>query len=119
MTDRRPAPVGPYTAVVRAGDWLAVSGQIGVRDGALVAGGTIEELRQAVANLVVLLQAERASLADVVKTTLYLRHLGDYALVNEAYVECFEGHRPARTTVGVAELPLGALVEIDAWAFVG
>jgi len=111
-------PVGPYTPVVRAGDWLVVSGQVGIVDGALVGGGLDGELRQAIANLSGLLEGEGASLTDVVKTTVFLRHLGsDYAAMNAAYAECFGDHRPARSAIGVAELPLGALVEVEAWAF--
>mgnify|MGYP001458512851 CR=1 FL=1 len=113
-------PVGPYTPIVRAGEWLVVSGQVGIRDGALVPGGMEAELRQAVANLAGLLEQEGASLADVVKTTVFLRHLGeDYVRMNEVYVELFGDHRPARSAIGVAELPLGALVEVEAWARVG
>ena len=113
-------PVGPYTPIVRAGDWLVVSGQVGIVDGQLVGGGLEGELRQAVANLEALLAGEGASLGDVTKTTVFLRHLGgDYARMNEVYVELFGDHRPARSAVGVAELPLGALVEVEAWAHVG
>jgi 2-iminobutanoate/2-iminopropanoate deaminase len=113
-------PVGPYTPIVRAGDWLVASGQIGLADGKLVNGGTTAELRQAIANLEGLLAGEGARLDQVVKTTVFLRHLGaDYAAMNEAYLECFGGHRPARSAIGVAELPLGALVEVEAWAYVG
>lgn len=113
-------PVGPYTPIVRAGDWLVVSGQVGLADGGLVTGGMEAELRQAIANLSALLQGEGASLADVTKTTVFLRHLGaDYARMNEVYVELFGEHRPARSAVGVAELPIGALVEVEAWAHVG
>ena len=113
-------PVGPYTPVVRAGGFLIVSGQVGIADGQLVRGGLEGELRQAVANLAGLLEAEGASLADVVKTTVFLRHLAsDYARMNEVYVELFGDHRPARSAIGVAELPLGALVELEAWAHVG
>lgn len=111
-------PVGPYTPMVRAGDWLISSGQVGLRDGALVGGGVDGELRQAIANLEGLLVAAGATLTDVVKTTVFLRHMSDYLPMNEAYIECFGDHRPARSAVGVAELPLGALVEIEAWAFV-
>ena len=110
--------MGPYTPLVRAGDWLAVSGQVGVRDGSLVTGGMQAELRQALANLAALLEAEGSSLADVVKTTVFLRHIDDYAAMNETYVEAFADHRPARAAVAVAGLPLGALVEVEAWAFV-
>lgn len=113
-------PVGPYTPIVRAGDWLVVSGQVGILDGKLVSGGMEGELRQAIANLTALLASEGASLADVTKTTVFLRHLGgDYARMNEVYVELFGDHRPARSAIGVAELPLGALVEVEAWAHVG
>jgi 2-iminobutanoate/2-iminopropanoate deaminase len=113
-------PVGPYTPIVRAGDWLVVSGQVGIADGKLVGGGLEGELRQAIANLEGLLGSEGASLADVTKTTVFLKHLGgDYARMNEVYVELFGDHRPARAAIGVAELPLGALVEVEAWAYVG
>ena len=109
--------VGPYTPVMRAGDWLVVSGQIGVRDGALVTGGMQAELRQALDNLRAILEGEGASLADVVKTTVYLRHIDDYAAMNETYIDVFGDHRPARSAVAVAALPIGALVEVEAWAF--
>jgi len=113
-------PVGPYTPIVRAGDWLVVSGQIGIVEGKLVPGGLGGELRQAVANLAGLLESAGASLQDVTKTTVFLRHLAsDYTRMNEVYVELFDEPRPARSAVGVAELPLGALVEVEAWAHVG
>ena len=82
-------PVGPYTPIVRAGDWLVVSGQIGLRDGALVDGGVQAEARQALANMAALLEREGASLKDVVKTTNFLHHISDYAMVNDLYVEAF------------------------------
>ncbi len=109
-------PVGPYSPVVRAGEWLVVSGQIGLENGAMVTGGVQAELRQALANLARLLAKEGASLTDVVKTTVFLRHIDDYAPMNQAYSEVFGDHRPARSAIGVAGLPLGALVEVEAWA---
>jgi 2-iminobutanoate/2-iminopropanoate deaminase len=113
-------PVGPYSPVVRAGDWLVSSGQVGLgSDGTLVDGGVAAEARQALENLRGLLEGEGASLASVVKTTVFLRHISDFPLLNEVYAEIFGDHRPARSTVGVAALPLGALVEIEAWAWVG
>ena len=112
-------PVGPYTPVVRAGDWLIVSGQVGLADGKLVAGGLEGELRQAIRNLDGHLKANGATLTDVVKTTVFLRHMSDYALMNEVYIDEFGDHRPARSAIGVAELPIGALVEVEAWAFTG
>ncbi|MDQ6927725.1 MAG: Rid family hydrolase [Actinomycetota bacterium] len=111
-------PVGPYTPLVRAGEWLVASGQIALVDGSLVDGGTAVQVRQAVANLGELLGAEGASLADVVKTTVFLRHISDYAAMNSAYTEAFGEHRPARSAVAVAALPLDALVEIEAWAYI-
>ena len=111
-----PTPQGPYTPVVRAGDWLVVSGQVGMDGGKLVSGDTVDQLRQAIANLRTLLEANGATLEHVVKTTVFLRHMSDFPRMNEAYVECFGDHRPARSTIGVAELPLNALVEIEAWA---
>lgn len=112
-------PVGPYTPVVRAGGWLVVSGQIGLRDGSLVAGGVPEQLTQAIANLSSLLEAEGATLADVAKATVFLADIADYAAMNETYVAAFGDHRPARSAVAVAALPLGAAVEIEAWAWTG
>ena len=112
-------PIGPYTPIVRAGDLLICSGQVGLVDGAVVPGGVAAETRQAIANIEALLVTEGASLTDVVKTTVFLRHMRDYPIMNEVYVECFGDHRPARSTVAVVELPAVALVEIEAWAHVG
>ena len=115
-----PKPVGAYTPVVRAGDWLIVSGQVGIgANGQMVQGGTAGELRQAIANLAAQLATKGARLDQVAKTTVFLRHMSDYAQMNEVYIEGFGDHRPARSAVGVAELPIGALVEIEAWAWVG
>lgn len=111
-----PSPVGPYSPVVRAGEWLICSGQLGLRDGALVEGGTGAQVVQAMANLAALLAEEGASLADVVKTTVFLTEMADYAEMNEAYMAALAGHRPARSAVAVAGLPLGALAEVEAWA---
>lgn len=117
MSEQPAKPVGPYTPVVRAGEWVVVSGQVGIADGKLVSGGFEAELRQALANLRAQLESAGSSMDAVVKTTVFLRHMGDYAKMNSIYVEAFGDHRPARSAVGVADLPLGALVEIEAWAF--
>jgi 2-iminobutanoate/2-iminopropanoate deaminase len=119
MTTPPARPVGPYTPIVRAGDWLIVSGQVGLRDGALVAGGVAAELEQAIANLAGHLASEGAALHDVVKTTIFLTDIADYAIMNETYIAAFGDHRPARSAVAVAGLPVGARVEVEAWAFVG
>ncbi len=109
-------PVGPYSPVVRAGEWLVCSGQVGLRDGALVEGGVRAEGHQALANLRELLEGEGASLAHVVKTTVFLTDPADFGPMNAVYAEAFGDHRPARSTVVVAALPLGATFEIEAWA---
>jgi 2-iminobutanoate/2-iminopropanoate deaminase len=96
---------------------LIVSGQLGLVDGGVVHGGVEAEVRQALANMAALLEGEGASLASVAKTTVFLRHMSDYAPMNQAYVEAFGDHRPARAAVAVAELPLDAKVEIEAWAY--
>ncbi|MDQ4089020.1 MAG: RidA family protein [Actinomycetota bacterium] len=93
-----------------------MSGQLGLIDGALVHGGVGAEVTQALANMAGLLEAEGAGLSAVVKTTVYLTHISDYGPMNEAYIEAFGDHRPARAAVAVAGLPLSAKVEIEAWA---
>ena len=112
-------PVGPYSPIVRAGNFLICSGQIGVAGGSLVPGGLIAQFRQAVANAEAVLAAEGATLDDVVKATVFLLHMDDFGAMNQAYTDCFGDSRPARSAVGVAALPLGALVEIELWAYVG
>ncbi len=114
--------VGPYSPVRRVGDWVITSGQVGLAtDGAdgpgLVPGGTIPELRQALQNVADVLATEGAALRDVVKTTLYLVDMGDFAAVNEVWVEYFAFDRPTRSAVAVAALPIGARVEVEAWAY--
>lgn len=112
-------PLGPYTPIVGAGEWLVVSGQVGQVDGKLVSGGVVAEVQQAIANLRSLLEHEGAGLHNVVKTTVFLRHMRDYELMNRAYTAAFGDHRPARSALAVAELPLHALIEVEAWAYVG
>jgi 2-iminobutanoate/2-iminopropanoate deaminase len=114
-----PRPVGPYTPIVRAGGWLICSGQVGLADGKLVDGGVAAEVTQAVANLDALLRSEGASLANVMKTSVFLADIGEYGAMNEAYIAAFNDHRPARSAFAVAGLPLGARVEIEAWAWIG
>ncbi len=117
------APVGPYTPIVSAGPWLVCSGQLGLRPGtdgtpALVEG-VAAQLTQAVANARTLLEGEGATLADVVKTTVFVADAADFPAVNEAYVAAFGDHRPARSMVAVSALPMGADVEIEVWAHRG
>ena len=110
-------PIGPYTPAVRAGDWIIVSGQLGLKNGAIVAGGVAAQTAQAIANLKALLAEHRATLADVNKTASSLTDIDTFATFNEAYVKAFGNHRPARSTVGIAGLVGTAVVEIEAWAY--
>ena len=110
-------PAGPYTPVVRAGDWIIVSGQVGAKDGVVVAGGVAAQTTQAIETMKELLATEGATLNDVAKTLCFLTDMDTFATFNEAYVAGFGSHRPARSTVGVAALPAGAAVEIEAWAY--
>jgi 2-iminobutanoate/2-iminopropanoate deaminase len=114
--------LGPYSPVRRAGDWVITSGQIGMATddsgvSALVDGGTIPQLRQALDNVVAVLRTEGVTLRDVVKTTLYLIDMSEFAAVNEVFAEYFV-ERPTRSAVAVAALPAGARVEVEAWAYV-
>jgi 2-iminobutanoate/2-iminopropanoate deaminase len=109
-------PLGPYSPVVRAGDFVIVSGQVGIADGNIVDGGVVGQTRQVMANLAHQLATVGASLDDVVKTTCFLTDMENFAAFNDAYVEAFGNHRPARSTVGVAALPGGFVVEVEAWA---
>ena len=110
-------PIGPYTPVVRAGDWIIVSGQLGLRDGAIVAGGVKAQTAQAIVNLKAHLASMGATIADVKKTLCFLTDMDTFSTFNEAYVDGFGTSRPARSTIGVASLPFGGAVEIEAWAF--
>lgn len=110
-------PLGPYTPVVRAGDWIIVSGQLGIKDGALVEGGVAAQTAQAVVNLQAQLESVGAGLGDIAKTLCFLTDMDTFATFNEAYVAGFAGVRPARSTIGVAALPFGGAVEIEAWAY--
>ena len=116
-------PVGPYTPAVRAGPWLVCSGQVGARPGPsgpeLVGGGLEAQVRQALANVEDLLVGHGLQWAHVVKTTVYLTDITAYAAFNAVYVEVLGDHRPARSLVAAAGLPLGAQVEIEAWAYAG
>ena len=110
-------PLGPYTPAVRAGDWIIVSGQLGMQDGSLVEGGVAAQTAKAIENLKAQLVGMGAALSDVAKTLCFLTDMDTFATFNEAYVAGFDDHRPARSTIGVAALPAGAAVEIEAWAY--
>ena len=120
-TTTAPAASGPYSQAVRAGDYLFCSGQIPLlpESGEIVAGGVAAQTRQVLDNLVQVLAAAGVDFSSVVKTTIYLADMADFAVVNEVYAEYCVSIAPARATVQVAALPKGALVEIDAVAYCG
>ena len=111
-----PAAVGPYSHAVQAGGLLFCSGQVALKDGALVAGGVEAQTRQVFENVRAVLEAAGLGLGDVVKTTVYLDMMSDFETMNAVYAQAFGDHRPARSTVAVAGLPLGALVEVEVTA---
>lgn len=111
------APVGPYTPVVRAGDWIIVSGQLGLLDGKIVKGGVAAQTAQSIKNLKAHLATAGVTINDVKKTLCFLTDMDTFATFNTAYVQGFGTSRPARSTIGVASLPVGGAVEIEAWAF--
>lgn len=108
----------PYSPVVRAGDWLVTAGQLGVSDGKMLEG-VEAQTAQCMANIRALLESEGSSMAAVVKTSVFLADIEDWPRMNGPYLEALGDHRPARSAFAVAGLPMGALVEIEAWAFVG
>ena len=117
-TDRAPKAIGPYSQAIAQGEFLFLSGQIPLdpATGELVTGGLSAGVERVFDNLEAILKSEGLTLDDVVRTTVYLLHMSDFAEMNAAYGRRFGNHRPARSTVAVAELPKGAAVEIDAIA---
>jgi len=117
-TDKAPGAVGPYVQAMKLGDVLYTSGSIGLnpQTGDLVQGGVEAEAEQALTNLKEVVEAAGSSLSKVVKTTVFLKNMGDFAAINKIYEKRFEGHKPARSCVEVAGLPKGCLFEIEAIA---
>ena len=113
-----PKVASPYSPAVRAGDWIIVSGQLGMDPASsAIVEGVEAQARQALANLAAVLADAGASLSDVAKTTVFITDLGLFGAVNAVYAEAFGDHRPARSTIEVAALPMDAAVEIEAWAY--
>ncbi|WP_337041738.1 RidA family protein [Emticicia sp. 17c] len=113
-TDKAPVPIAPYSQGVKANGMLYVAGQIGLNPATrkLVEGGFEAETTQIMENIKAILEAAGAKLEDVVNTTIYLKDINNFAKVNELYGKYFTADFPARTTVGVANLPGGASIEI-------
>jgi 2-iminobutanoate/2-iminopropanoate deaminase len=114
-TDKAPKAIGPYEQALKFGGWVITSGQIPLspQTGNLVEGGIAAQTRQVLENLRAILEAAGSSMTRVVKTTVYMTNLGDFQKMNEVFAEYFPQDKPVRSTVGVAALPRGALVEID------
>ncbi len=117
-TQNAPSPIGPYSQAIRANGFLFVSGQIPLdpATGKLVAGGIEDQTRQVMNNLAAILEAAGSGLEKVVKTSIFLTNLDDFARLNQVYAEFLGEVRPARSTVQVARLPREVLVEIEAVA---
>jgi 2-iminobutanoate/2-iminopropanoate deaminase len=114
------APVGPYSPWRRAGDLVVISGQLGLMPAAptptFVEGGAADQLRQALVNARSVLAEAGVTFDQVVKATLFLVDMSDFASCNDVWVEAFDAPRPTRSAVAVAQLPLGARAEVELWA---
>jgi 2-iminobutanoate/2-iminopropanoate deaminase len=119
-TDKAPSAIGPYSQAVRAGQFVFCSGQIGIdpATGKFIGADIESQTRQVMQNLRRVLTAARLDLNHVAKTTIFLVNLEDFSSVNEIYGAEFGEHKPARATVQVAGLPLGALIEIECVAYI-
>lgn len=113
-----PAPIGPYEQAIRAGGFLFLSGQVAIdpATGKFLAGDVAAQTRRALENLKAVLDAGGSSLSRVVRVSVYLADMADFARMNEVYMEFFGDARPARSTIAVKALPAGAAVEVDAIA---
>jgi 2-iminobutanoate/2-iminopropanoate deaminase len=117
-TGNAPAPIGPYSQAIRAGGFIFVSGQIPLdpATGAAVEGDITSQTHQVLKNLSAILEAAGSGLGKVVKTSIFLKNLDDFARFNQVYAEYLGGTKPARSTVQVARLPKEVLVEVEAVA---
>jgi 2-iminobutanoate/2-iminopropanoate deaminase len=119
-TDGAPKAIGPYEQAIRVGGLLLTAGQIALdpKTGNPVEGGIAAQTRRVLENLKAVVEAAGTTMDKVVKATVYLKNMADFATVNEIYAEYLGKAKPARSTVAVAELPRGALVEIDLIAII-
>lgn len=118
QTDKAPKPIGPYSQAVRAGSMLFVSGQIPIdpETGKLVQGSFKDKARRALMNLVSIVEAAGGSIENIVKVTVYLTDISRFPEFNQVYEDIMKGHKPARAVIGVASLPAGAEIEVEAIA---
>lgn len=121
LSEDAPAPIGPYSQAVRVGDWLFLSGSLGLdpATGEFVPGDAAAQARKALENMVAVLAAAGATTDHVVKTTVFMADMNDFLAVNAVYAEFFTGVPPARSAIQVARLPKDAFVEIEAVAYLG
>jgi 2-iminobutanoate/2-iminopropanoate deaminase len=115
QTDKAPKAIGPYAQAIKANGFVYTAGQIALdpQTGNLIEGGVTAQTRQVLENLKAVLEAAGSSFDQVAKATVFLRHMSEFPAMNEVYAEYLGNAKPARATVGVAELPRGALIEID------
>lgn len=115
VTPNAPAAIGPYSMAVWAGDLLFVSGQIPIdpATGNIVAGGVAEQTHQAIRNARAILEAAGLGLDNVVKTTIFIKNMNDFGMINQIYASYFQAPHPARSCVEVARLPRDVLVEVE------
>jgi 2-iminobutanoate/2-iminopropanoate deaminase len=120
-TESAPKALGPYSQAIRAGQFLFVSGQVPIDPGtgALVQGSIREQTERVFLNIAEILKAGGASFQHVVRTTVYLADLGDFAAMNDVYATFFTAPQPARSTIQAARLPRDARLEVDVIAFLG
>jgi 2-iminobutanoate/2-iminopropanoate deaminase len=114
-----PKAAGPYSPIVAAGGWLVTAGQIGATPDGELAEGVEAQTAQCMANIRTLLESKGAGMDKIVKTTVFLADIADWPKMNGPYEDALQGNKPARSAFAVGALPRGALVEIEAWAFVG
>ena len=117
-TDRGPKPIGPYSQAIKSGGFIFLSGQVALdpKSGELTGGDIRQQTERTLNNIKAILEASGANLHHVVKTTVFLKDLNDFAAMNEVYARYFASAPPARSTVQVARLPKDALVEIEVTA---
>lgn len=120
QTNKAPSAIGPYSQAVVANGMVFTSGQIALTpEGVMLENDVVVQTKQVLANLQAVLEEAGSSMGGVIKTTIFLASMDDFATVNEIYAEAFGSHKPARSTVAVKTLPKNALVEIDAVALIG
>ncbi len=119
QTNKAPSAIGPYSQAVVVNGMVYTSGQIALTpEGVMLEDDVVLQTKQVLKNLEAVLQEARSSLQNVIKTTIFIADMDDFAVINEIYAEAFGSHKPARSTVAVKTLPKNALVEIDAVALV-